>query len=293
MTSNTTTDKHKKEIDAGERFAFGDNWTRFLTVLDEQSINQAVDSLKNMLEIENLNGKSFLDIGSGSGLFSLAARRLGARVFSFDYDSQSVACTRELKNRYFKNDTDWNIEFGSALDEEYMSSLGEFDIVYSWGVLHHTGSMWAALKNVQANVSINGVLFLALYNDQGGQSKRWLTIKKIYNKLPSYLNGFFAFFVFMPLEIRSFLIQLLRGDPLGYFDYIINYKKYRRGMSWWYDRIDWIGGFPFEVSKPEEIFSYYRNNGFTLCVLKTCAGGLGCNEYVFQRKCKLVLDSVK
>ena len=143
--------------------------------------------------------------------------------------------------------------------------------------------MWAALKNVQANVANNGKIFIALYNNQGGASKRWLTIKKIYNKIPESLKGVFAFAVYLPLETRSFLIHLVRGKPFIYFDYIKNYKKQGgRGMSWWHDKIDWIGGFPFEVSKPEEIFSFYRKNGFTLCVLKTCAGGLGCNEYVFQ-----------
>jgi len=240
-----------------------------------------------MLEVADLNGQSFLDIGSGSGLFSLAAKRLGAKVLSFDYDPQSVACTRELKDRYFKNDKEWHIELGSVLDAEYMKRLGKFDVVYSWGVLHHTGDMWTALNNVIPNVANDGKLFIALYNDQGGASKRWLSVKKIYNNnLPNILKGAFAFCVYAPLELRSFLIHLVRGRPFTYFDYVINYKKLNggRGMNWWYDKIDWIGGYPFEVSKPEEIFSFYRGFGFSLCLLKTCAGGLGCNEYVFHLK---------
>ena len=98
LTPNTKS--HGQEVSEGERFAFGDNWARFLRLLSDERINQAEESLKQMLEVDNLNGKSFLDIGSGSGLFSLAARRLGAKTFSFDYDPQSVACTRELKRRY-------------------------------------------------------------------------------------------------------------------------------------------------------------------------------------------------
>src|SRR5213080_1694363 len=127
---------HAIEIARGERFEFGRNWSRFLALLDDARIARAEESLKQMLEVENLEGQSFLDIGSGSGLFSLAARRLGARVHSLDYDPQSVACTKELRRRYFNNDSEWRIEEGSALDADYLKSLGSFDVVYSWGVLH-------------------------------------------------------------------------------------------------------------------------------------------------------------
>src|SRR5205807_1220787 len=121
--------------------------------------------LKEMLECETLAGKTFLDIGSGSGLFSLAARRLGAKVHSFDFDSNSFGCTQELRNRYFAGDPDWRVEQGSALDGDYMASLGLFDIVYSWGVLHHTGKMWRALANAALPVADGGKLFIAIYND--------------------------------------------------------------------------------------------------------------------------------
>src|SRR5262245_19550353 len=123
------------------RFEFGKNWTRFLESLSDIRIREAETSLREMLGVKSLHDKSFLDIGSGSGLFSLAARRLGARVHSFDYDRHSVACAAELKRRYFPNDSHWTIAQGSVLDDEYMLSLGQFDIVYSWGVLHHTGAM--------------------------------------------------------------------------------------------------------------------------------------------------------
>lgn len=281
MESMTAVKTHKQEVESSERFAFGENWARFLKVLDEERIQQAVTSLKTMLEVDNLNGKSFLDIGSGSGLFSLAAKRLGARVLSFDYDPSSVACTKELKKRYFKNDGDWEIQSGSVLDTAYLNSLGKFDIVYSWGVLHHTGELWTALKNVNENVAPNGKLFIALYNDQGGASKRWHTVKKIYNQLPSYFQPGFAFLIYLPRELRSFLICLVRGKPQEYFLSIFNYGE-NRGMSWWHDMIDWIGGYPFEVSTPEQVFDFYKKLGYSLKVLKT-SGGLGCNEFVFQR----------
>src|ERR1044071_7082198 len=139
---------HALEIDRGERFKFGENWSRFLSLLTDERVREAAESLKKMLNVETLEGKSFLDAGSGSGLFSLAARSLGARGHSFDYDQQSVACTQELRRRSFKDDADWKVEEASVLDADYLNSLGTFDVVYSWGVLHHTGEMWRALDNV-------------------------------------------------------------------------------------------------------------------------------------------------
>ena len=276
------TTRNAQEIGGGERFPFGENWERFLNVLNEQRIRQAVDSLQAKLGVDQLRDKSFLDIGCGSGLFSLAAKRLGAKVLSFDYDPQSVACTKELKRRYFENTNDWEIQAGSVLDINYLRSLGKFDIVYSWGTLHHTGDMWAALANIDVNVAENGTLFLALYNDQGGALKRWHTIKRMYNHLPKFLKLPFAVLIYLPLELEWFLINLVRGRPQAYFANIFSYSK-NRGMSWWHDKIDWIGGYPFEVSKPEQIFDFYKKLGYSLEVLKTNGGALDCNEYVFQR----------
>src|SRR5262245_21597260 len=109
---------HRREVDAGQRFEFGANWSRFLRQLHESRIGQAEASLRSMLRSDRLDGKRFLDAGSGSGLFSLAARRLGASVHSFDYDPQSVACTEELRRRYFADDARWRVEAGSVLDVE-------------------------------------------------------------------------------------------------------------------------------------------------------------------------------
>lgn len=274
---------HATEVDAGNRFKFGANWQGFLSKLSEERIIEAEKSLKIMLEIDTLEGMTFLDIGSGSGLSSLAARRLGAKVSSFDYDPLSVACTSEIKRRYFNGSENWEIQEGSVLDIAFLKGLGEFDIVYSWGVLHHTGDMWQALENVDTNVKKGGYLFISLYNDQGGASKRWLKIKKIYNKLPRPLKMLFALIVFTPIEARSLLIHTVRGKPGAYFSYIKNYHS-SRGMSWLHDKIDWVGGYPFEVSKPEQIFDYYREKKYTLRKLTTCAGGLGCNQFVFLKE---------
>lgn len=270
MMTSITESNQRQEIESGERFAFGENWARFLKVLDEDRIRQAVDSLKDMLEVDDLKGKTFLDIGSGSGLFSLAARRLGARVFSFDYDPQSLACTAELKNRYFKNDINWEVQSGSVLDANYLNSLGKFDVTYSWGVLHHTGNMWLALNNVNDTVAGHGKLFIALYNDQRFASKYWTFVKRTYNK-HAWSRPFFVSVHAIHLALPSMLLATLKG------------RKYPRGMSVWYDLYDWLGGYPFEVSKPEEIFEYFKAKGYLLKKMKTVGGKMGCNEFVFRK----------
>jgi 2-polyprenyl-3-methyl-5-hydroxy-6-metoxy-1,4-benzoquinol methylase len=271
---------HNVEVARGERFEFGRNWARFLEGLNENRIETAERHLCERLERATLEGLSFLDIGSGSGIFSLAARRLGARVHSFDYDPQSVGCTAELKRRYFPEDARWKIERGSALDEDYIRSLGLFDIVYSWGVLHHTGDMWRALDYARYPVRKGGKLFIAIYNDMGSQTERWRWIKKTYNRLPRPLRVPFAGAAAAPDEARAILKHLL---TLRLGDYIRLWTRSedQRGMSRWRDIIDWVGGLPYEAAAPDRIFDFYRARGFELTKI-LCKNSLGCNEFVFQ-----------
>ena len=271
---------YEQELRRERRFEFGRNWRRFLSTLDEERILEAERSLQLMLEAGTLEGKSFLDIGSGSGLFSLAARRLGARVHSFDYDAESVACTQELKQRFFAGDADWTIERGSVLDADYVKRLGQFDIVYSWGVLHHTGAMWQALENARLPVSIGGRLFIAIYNGQEHKSRLWLRVKRF------YCSGAAGRILVPALFIPYFIMGGLAKDLLRGRNPVARYTEYKksRGMSIFHDWIDWLGGYPFEVAKPEEIFGFYRERGFVLEKLVTCGGGLGNNQFVFTRR---------
>src|SRR4026209_2849677 len=223
MTTNT----NAAEIARGERFEFGQNWSQFLASVDHERIQQAEQSLKEMLEVDSLNGKPFLDIGSGSGLFSLAARRLGARVHSFDYDPHSVACTTELRRRYFPNDGEWKVEEASVLDQKYLASLGTFDIVYSWGVLHHTGQMWQALENAHRLVAPGGKLFIALYNDTGSQSSRWKWLKKTYNQLRGVLKVPYTMIVIAPDELRALARSVLTWNLGSYFRSWSQYDRRR------------------------------------------------------------------
>lgn len=153
---------------AALRFPFGRNWRRFLEVVDKGRVEIAARSLEEMLGRGAVEGRSFLDVGAGSGLFSLAALRLGAaRVHSFDFDDDAVACARALKDRFAPDAERWTIERGDILRADYISALGCWDVVYAWGVLHHTGQMWSAIDNAARLVEDGGALFLALYNDQG------------------------------------------------------------------------------------------------------------------------------
>jgi 2-polyprenyl-6-hydroxyphenyl methylase/3-demethylubiquinone-9 3-methyltransferase len=273
---------HAVEVASGERFEFGKNWTRFLSTLTEESIRKAEQSLRDMLGVDDLHNRSFLDVGSGSGLFSLAARRLGAKVHSFDYDPHSVACTQELRRRYFPDSPQWVVEQASALDPAYVRSLGKFDVVYSWGVLHHTGQMWKALANVEQAVAPGGRLFIAIYNDTGTEARRWLWIKKTYNRLPGFLRVPFALLVSAPRECKDLLRAVVTGKPREYIKFRRNYKS-MRGMNYWYDIIDWVGGYPYEVATPDEIFEFYKARGYSLTKMKCGGVGLGCNEFVFEK----------
>jgi SAM-dependent methyltransferase len=275
-----TTSQFNADVAAGERFEFGKNWQAFLSVLDDERIAAAERSLDDMLGRGFVQGKTFLDIGSGSGLFSLAAMRLGAKsVLSFDYDPQSVACTQELKRRYVPDASQWIVETGSALDQNYLERLGQWDVVYSWGVLHHTGNMWTALDHVALLVKEDGRLFIAIYNNQGTASRVWRHVKTLYNRGPllrwTIIGVFIPYFI-----VRGSLSRMMRGsNPVVRYG---GYKK-RRGMSLVHDWLDWLGGYPFEVAKPEEIVDFFLARQFQLCRLVTRGGSHGCNQFVFRK----------
>lgn len=265
---------------AGEpRFPFGRNWRAFLEILDDDRIHEAELSLRRLLGVSRLEGCGFLDVGCGSGLFSLAARRLGARVVSFDYDPDSVACAEALRERYLPGDEGWTIARGSALDSPYLASLGRFELVYAWGVLHHTGDLWRAVDLVADRVADGGRLALALYNDQGVISRIWRGVKRIY--VAGGLGRALVLALFVPL----FVAYGLAADLVRLRDPRRRYAVYRRnrGMSIVHDWIDWLGGYPFEVARPGEVVEALRQKGFRLALLRPTRGW-GNNELVFVRE---------
>ncbi len=253
-------------------FQFGENWKQFLSCVDEPRIARAQESLHALLG--DIRGKTFLDIGCGSGIQSLAALRLGAAsVHSFDYDRQSVECSREMKRR-FAPGADWSIEAGSALDESYLRSLGGFDIVYCWGVLHHTGDMWRALDLV--TIPARERLALCLYDDQGTVSSVWRRLKRAYVEHPR-TRPLITLVSWLTIWGPKVLLQPHRA--------ISDWKNYqtKRGMSAWHDVIDWAGGYPYEFCKAAAVTDFFTARGFVPQEVRPFGKIIRCNEYTFLR----------
>ncbi len=269
--SRSTSEIH----DAQPRFGFGENWRAYLQHLDKSKIACAKESLREALG--NISGRTFLDIGSGSGLFSLAARQLGARVVSFDLDENSVWCTEQLRRRYEPDEALWRIMQGSALDDEFMRALGTYDIVYSWGVLHHTGRMWDAVELACHRVGPTGRLYVALYTDQGRASKYWRIVKRAYNVLPAAARP-----VLVGLVLARWVPALALGDLVNRRHPLERYRNDRateRGMQVWTDWVDWLGGYPYEVARPGDVFKFLRDRGFEILDMRT-SPSWGCDEYI-------------
>ncbi len=253
-------------------FRFGRNWKNFLKKVNQSSIERACFSLREMLQVDSLEGKSFLDIGSGSGLTSLAARKMGANVISFDYDEESVFCTNKLKEKFYPKDKSWEVIQGSVLDDQFMDNFYDFDYVVSWGVLHHTGNMWKAIENVyHIPKKNNGILYIALYNDQGLISKYWSHVKRLYNTN----------------IVAKWLILIIHFPTIILLPYLIRKIQRRdistRGMSLWYDLHDWVGGYPFEVASKSDVKEYFSRD-YSLIKIIDVGRRHGCNEFVFKRK---------
>lgn len=295
---------NKPVAPSGSPFSFGKNWTSYLTTINNSRIDSAVRSLRSILASESVGGKSFLDVGCGSGLTSLAAALEGAAVTSIDLDDDCITCTNLLRERFFSTEAQdhlsmnrqvaaprqWTVIKASILDEKAINDLGYFDVVYSWGVLHHTGQMNRAIQMASDRVKPGGLFAIAIYNNQGGASRRWSLVKRLYQKMPSFFQPLYVVFFAAFFEFKFAILRLLRGkNPLPFAAW--RSKSSDRGMSVWHDWVDWIGGWPFEVASPEEIVNPLVNSGFSLIKLKTVGHGWGCNEYLFKNQAERPVPS--
>lgn len=272
---------YESTYQSDKHFSFGQNWQDYLQSLTPERITIAKASLTDFLGGKDaVKGKTFVDIGCGSGLFSLSAFLLGAkRVVSVDIDDNSLACVTSLREKH-KNPDNWDIKKGSALDADFIKSLGTFDIVYSWGVLHHTGDMYTALDNVTALTKPKSQLYIALYNDNRlnvfhGTSSFWLRVKQLYNKsgiwVKKVLYCIYATYLYVGLAAA--------GRNPG--RYIANYQS-ARGMSWKHDVIDWLGGYPYECASVDQIVNFFGERGYG-CRKINPSTSIGCNEFLLVK----------
>jgi SAM-dependent methyltransferase len=252
-------------------FDFGSNWEEFSKRhVDRRRFEMACESLQSLLDNVNFAGKTFLDVGCGSGLFSIAAHQLGAtKVVGIDVNPRCIEISKANRDLLF---TGAPIEFhvASALETEQLRRFGSFDLVYAWGSLHHTGSMWKAVHNVSKCVAPEGILILAIYNKHI-TSPVWKAIKWIYNQVPGIIQrGMVLMFAGI---IYGAKFMVTRTNPL----------KKERGMDFWFDVIDWVGGYPYEYAATDEVKRSICDQGFFLQRCIPAQVPTGCNEFVFRK----------
>lgn len=251
-------------------FSFGRNWQFFNRQLTEEAVHLAIRDTEEWLSDERVKDRDILDIGCGSGLHSLAFFKRGAaNVVSFDADQGSVDATRSLWERE-QSPPNWRISAGSILDPACVQSFQKkFDVVYSWGVLHHTGNQWQALENAISLVKPGGLIWISLYA-KGQRYQRDLALKKRYNAASRFGKWW--------LE-RQYILSLMKENlRQGQNPFAWNKRK-ERGMDTWHDIVDWLGGLPYEVASVDEVLDFARRKDFTLEKVKTALEG-DCQIYL-------------
>lgn len=266
--------------DLAGHYEFGRNWARFAANLDESRLIRAGEELARLIPRAEVFGRTFLDVGSGSGLSSAAALRLGAsRVLAIDLDPESVATSRAVLGRFAPGGP-WEVREHSALALDPVS-MGRFDIVHSWGVLHHTGAMWRAVETCLPMVADDGLLVLAFYR-KTPLCGFWRWEKRIFAKAGGIPRAIIRV-VYKTIYVIG-LLATGRNPRV----YIRGYSS-NRGMSWHTDVDDWLGGYPYESVTPEEVRRFLMARGFAEVRSFTkparLYGLLGshCDEYVFRK----------
>ena len=266
--------------DASSHFAFGENWASYAALINDAAIAESKRGLLKLIPHEQLQGRSFMDIGCGSGLHALAAAELGVgRILAVDIDPVSVETTRKVLSTRAAS-VPWQAENVSVFDLD-PSRFGTFDIVYSWGVLHHTGDMWAAVRKAAAMVAPRGLLALALYRSTY-MDAFWKLEKRWYaHASPSAQR------VAQRIYIAAYGLAWPVSGRGSFRDMVANYRS-ARGMDFYHDVHDWLGGYPYEAALAPEIDERLVALGFKaerVFARGKASGvlGSGCDEYVYRR----------
>jgi len=272
----------RPRITVGNPFAFGENWAEYARSIGDAQIAEAEAGLSRLLGTSELRGKRFLDIGCGSGIHSLAALNLGAsEVLALDLDPQSVTTAQSLLARLARG-KQFRVAQISVFDLD-PSLFGTFDVVYSWGVLHHTGDLNRAMHKAAAMVADKGMLLFALYR-RTWACPFWKLEKEWYSRAAVYQQE-------RALKIYMFLFRMgLWATGRSLKRYLANYKAHR-GMDYYHDVHDWLGGYPYESIFPDEVDALMIGTGFSQVRSFLISGrrkpvrpfGSGCDEYVYRR----------
>jgi predicted RNA methylase len=266
-------------LELESHFSFGENWAQYAEKIDETRIEEAEKSLLRLVGRESIEGRTFLDIGCGSGLFSLAAVRLGCqRLLAVDLDPNSVRTTRKTLQRYAPSGANWDCQRISVFDLD-PGRVGTFDVVYSWGVLHHTGDMYKAIEKAAMVVAPKGTLTLALYG-KTPFCGLWRIEKRIYSRSPQWaqraIEHVYGALVGARLALKG---ESRKKRQETYFQ--------QRGMDMYHDTRDWLGGYPYESISPREAMTCMHRLGFEpIRSFVTPSIGLlgsGCDEYSFTK----------
>lgn len=261
-------------------YSFGKNWLRYSKLIEITNLDSVTLDLARLLQLSNLSNKTVLDVGCGSGIHDVGFYRLGCRnLTAIDYDLDSITATIQTLRKFCPN-ANYKIHQSDILSEN-SKLLGKFDIVYSWGVLHHTGNLVEAIYRTADLVSDDGLLALAVYR-KTLMCRFWKIEKRIYSKLPKIFQVFFEI-----IYISLFSIGLLISKKITIFSYIKNYSS-KRGMNFFADVRDWLGGYPYESISPQDLRKLLSELGFSLVYSLEGSSRIGifssgCDEFLFQK----------
>lgn len=263
-----------------KQFDFGQNWSEFSDhAANAERAAQARRHFEALMEGVALEGRSFLDIGFGQGFSLLSATAGGADTAGCDINPKChEVIARNRAHFPSLGDRAIPLQVGSILDEPVVAALralppakdGHFDIVHSWGVLHHTGDMARALAHAGSLVRPGGHFVIAIYN-RHWSSLPWLAIKATYVHAPRWVQRILVGLLYPVIWLAKLLVT--RRNP----------RSMDRGMDFYYDVVDWVGGYPYEYASIEEMRERCAPLGFELVRAVPAKVPTGCNELVFRK----------